>query len=95
MASLSQAAAARALARYVDDLEGELEAADDAVVKLRRELTEGEASLSEASASNTRLAAEAAEMGEALERARAELTSTEVRGSLSLSPGPARPLLPS
>jgi hypothetical protein len=32
------AAAARALARYVDDLEGELEAADDAVVDLRREV---------------------------------------------------------
>ena len=74
---VSQAAAARALARYVDDLEGELEAADDAVVRLRRELTEGEANLSEVSASNTKLAAEAEELNGALEKAKAVLMTTE------------------
>ncbi|KAL1514942.1 hypothetical protein AB1Y20_004018 [Prymnesium parvum] len=53
IAKLSElAAAARALARYVDDLEVELEAADDAVVKLRKDMVAMEA---KASAEQARL----------------------------------------
>ena len=71
------AAAARALARYVDDLEGELEAADDAVVKLRRELSAGNARLEEASAAKARLVSDTEELKLELERASAALLDKE------------------
>lgn len=53
------AAASRALARYVDDLEGELEAADDAVVGLRRQVSAEKDALAEAERANSELQARA------------------------------------
>ena len=67
------AAASRALARYVDDLEGELEAADDVVVKLRREVTKSEQKLSEAATESRALQSQADELGTALSVAQQQL----------------------
>jgi len=53
------AAAARALSRYVDDIEGELEAADDAVVGLNRQLTEQKKLLGDAERSKQAVQARA------------------------------------
>lgn len=70
----SLAAASRALARYVEDLEGELEAADDVVVRLRRECGAGEMRLGEVEAANAELRARA-------DAASAELKAASVRSA--------------
>ena len=55
--------------RYVDDLEGELEAADDAVVSLRRQVTSEKTKLSELERTNTEL------------KARADVYASELAGA--------------
>lgn len=71
------AAASRALARYVDDLEAELESADDAVVQLRRDATSGATRLAEATRANAELQSKAGELEAELAAAGSELALKE------------------
>ena len=61
----------------VDDLESELEAADDAVVSLRRDVTAREEKLSRATSSNAALQAQSDEMTVELARFQTEMESME------------------
>ena len=61
----------------VDDLESELEAADDAVVCLRRDVTAREEKLSRATSSNAALQAQSDEMTAELARFQTEMESME------------------
>mmetsp|Transcript_73221 Transcript_73221/g.129847 ORF Transcript_73221/g.129847 Transcript_73221/m.129847 type:complete len:567 (-) Transcript_73221:112-1812(-) len=67
------AAATRAIARYVEDLEGELEIADDEVVNLRMEVKKGAVAMSETKRVNDKLQAEADELSSKLSSAQQEL----------------------
>jgi len=64
------AISARALARYVNDLEAELEAADEAVVEMRRAQSEGRQRQSEAEARSREIEATSAALAQKLEQAR-------------------------
>jgi hypothetical protein len=59
----------------VDDLEDELEVADDAVVKLRREVTSGAAKLADVTIANNELQAQADALAAKLSQAEAELSA--------------------
>ena len=71
------AAASRALARYVEDLETELEAADDAVVKLRREASATEKRYAEVSTMNDQLVSQAEELMGSISKSESDLEATK------------------
>ena len=71
------AVSARALARYVNDLESELEAADEAVVEMRRKQQEGQQGQAEAEARARRLAARSTELEAELSAASRRLADSE------------------